>query len=61
MDEEYLKKSEEARKELKRKVKHEMKAFVRKKKKPTKYILSDEQRDLLNKAGRYYRQKIKVR
>jgi hypothetical protein len=61
MNEEYLKKSEEARKELKRKVRHEMKPFIRKKKKPTKYILSDEQRDLLNKAGRYYKQKIRIR
>lgn len=60
MNEEYLKKSEEERKELKRKTKHDMKVFRKNDFRSSKYILTDEQRDFLNKAGRYYKQKIKI-
>lgn len=58
VDEEYLKKSEEDRRKLKKSVKHELKMFRKTKFRSKKYILSDEQKKLIEEAKRYYRQKI---
>jgi hypothetical protein len=58
VNEEYLKKSEENRRKLKKSVKHELKMFRKTEFRSKKYILSDEQKKLIEEARRYYRQKI---